>query len=49
MKLWYKMEYAFHMVEAYLASQRGDMVFRADCLSRAYEAERKLAVMEVQL
>ena len=24
MKLWYKLEYAFHMMEAYLAEQRQD-------------------------
>ena len=42
-----RIERAMHMADAYLADQRGDGMFRADCLSRAYECERRLAVLEI--
>jgi hypothetical protein len=48
LKIWMlKCEYANHMVDAYLAEQRGDMPFRADCLSRAHEVQRRLFVEEL--
>lgn len=47
-KLFLRIEYAFHMSDAYLAEQRGDMLFAADCKSRAWEVERKLIVLGIQ-
>ena len=42
-----RLERAMHLADAYLADCRGDGVFRADCLSRAYECERRIAVLEI--
>ena len=47
MKYWYKLEYAFHMVEAYLAEQRGQFNIAADSKCRAWECERQLARLEL--
>ena len=43
-----RLEYSIHMTDAYLARCRGDALFAADCESRAWEIERRLAVMRVQ-
>ena len=47
-RLFLKLEYAVHMVDAYLAKQRGEMAFAADCENRAREVERRLAVLTIQ-
>ena len=47
MRLFLRLERAIHMVDAYLAANRGDIDFELDCLSRASEFDRKLAVMRI--
>lgn len=48
-KKWFlKMEYAFHMVDAYLYTNQGRMDLAADCKSRAYECERMLVWLRLQ-
>jgi len=47
-KLFLQLEYSVHLVDAHLAQLRGDSFFAADCLSRAWDIERKLAWMEIQ-
>ena len=37
MWLWYRIEYGWHMTDAYLASMRGDGPCTADSENRAYE------------
>lgn len=36
-----------HLVDAYLASHRGELVFAADCECRAMEIERRLVLLEL--
>lgn len=47
LRWWYRHERAWHLVDAYLAINRGDGVFAADCKSRAYECERHLARLSI--
>lgn len=42
-----RIERGFYMTDAYLAERRGDMVERAEHLSKAYEVDRRLAVLYV--
>ena len=48
MKLWYHLQYAHHMMEAYLAEQRHDYVTAAIEKNAAYECERKILLEEIQ-
>lgn len=47
-KFFLRLEWAAHRTDAHLAQMRGDSIFAADCLSRAWDIERKLAWMEIQ-
>lgn len=42
-----QVEAAFHMVDAYLARNRGEHTLAADCESRAYECERRIVLLEL--
>lgn len=43
-----RLEAAWHRADEYLALNRGDALFAADCGSRASECDRRLATMEIQ-
>lgn len=47
MKYWYMFEKQVHIVDAYLAYNRGDMLLYADSLSRAYECDRLIQRLEI--
>ena len=40
-------ERGFYMTDAYLAEHRGNMVERAEFLSKVYEVDRRLDLLEV--
>lgn len=46
-KLFLQLEYSVHRVDAHLAQMRGDSLFAADCLTRAWDIERRIAIMEI--
>lgn len=43
-----RFERAVHIADAYLAEQRGDMTFAADCKCRAWECDRMIVWLELQ-
>lgn len=43
-----RLEYGMHRVDAYLAQMRGDNIFAADCMARAYDIERRMDWMGIQ-
>jgi len=47
-RIWLRWCYSFEMASAYLASHMGEMDCCANHESAAYQAERKLAVLEIQ-
>lgn len=49
MRFWYRLEYAFHMTEAYLAEHRGDYILAAEEKNAALECQRRIDLMDIQL
>lgn len=44
---WLKQEYAWHMVDAYLADMRGDKMARTEFHQKAWDAQRKMQILRL--
>lgn len=44
---WLKLEYRWHLADAYLARQRGENAIAADCDCRAYACQRELSILNL--
>ena len=48
LRLWYRFEYGYNMVNAYLANQMGESDLESAYRCQAYNAKRRLDLLEIQ-